>query len=370
MKFVAERGALLAALQRCNRVAARATKTTLPIMTHLKIEARRQGVRLTANNLDREIVVDLEASVTRTGLTTAPARALVDLVNSADDGCQIEVELPSGKDRLTLRAGRPRGTFPTLPEAEYPAFKDATFAAAFEIDGDAFAAAVRSVAHAISNEETRYYLNGIYMHRRGERELVFVATDGHRLARTVLELPEDLPDIPGVIVPRQAVDDIHVLADENDRIEIAVGEDMVRVIAGGAVLTSKLVDGTFPDYERVIPPADVAEGFEVDRMALAAAARRCDIVSEAKNHSMRMVPNGSALELQSGQRDAGEIADEIDAETSTRIPIGVDPRYLMPALEALGGKQIRVRYADAGAPIAFTDPSQPHKLQIIMAKRV
>lgn len=371
MKFIADRKPLLEALQRCARVAER--KSTIPILTHVLVEARKKNVLLSATNMDRMIAVELEAEIGATGSTTASVRALVDFAAAAQDGSQIEVEQPKPDARVTLRAGRARGTFPTLPPAEFPAFRTEAFDHHLALEGAAFAASIGAVAHAQSNEATRYYLNGIYLHRRGDRELVLVATDGHCLARTVHEMPEDLPEgMPGIILPRQAVADIEAMASRNERIQLSIGASRASVEAGGVILSTKLIDGTFPDYERVIPATDIAIGFEVDRESLVLAAKRCGVVIEdAGQHSMKMAPSAGVLQLKASNGDLGEICDEIDASTSTKLPIGVNPRYLLAALEAMGGKTVRVRYADAGAPITLIDPAQPDRLvQVVMPMRV
>lgn len=370
MKFIADRKPLLEALQRCARVAER--KSTIPILTHVLVDARKKNVLLTATNMDRLIAVELEAAVAATGTTTASVRALVDFAAGAPDGSRVEVEQPKADARLTLRAGRARGAFATLPAADFPSFRTEAFDHHLTLDGAAFAAAIGTVVHAQSDESTRYYLNGIYLHRRAERELVLVSTDGHRLARTVHETAEDLPEeMQGIILPRQAVPDIEAMAARNDSIQLSIGATLASVEAGGVILVTKLVDGTFPDYERVIPPADIETGFEVDREQLAFAAKRCEaVIADAASHSMKMAPAAGVLQLKASNGDLGEISDEIDAASSTKLPIGVNVRYLLAALEALGGKTVRVRYADSGSPMALIDPTQPdQRVQVVMPMR-
>ena len=371
MKFVADRKPLLEALQRCARVAER--KSTIPILAHVMIAARKQGVTMTATNMDRTITVELAAAVATPGSTTASVRALADFAAGAPDGSQVEIELPKPEGRLTVRAARARGTYATLPVADFPPLQTAGFEHHVALDGAAFAAALGTVVHAQSNEETRFYLNGIYMHRRAARELVLVATDGHRLARTVHETAEDLPEgMPGIILPRQAVPDIEAMMARNDSVELSLGTTLASFAADGIILTTKLVDGTFPDYERVIPPRDIETGFEVDRASLAQAAKRCEaVIADASSHSMKMTPAAGVLQLKASNGDQGEISDEIDASCSTKLPIGVNARYLLAALEALGGKAVRVRYADSGSPMALIDPAQPDQwVQVVMPMRV
>ncbi|MBS0542014.1 MAG: DNA polymerase III subunit beta, partial [Proteobacteria bacterium] len=335
------------------------------------IVAQKGKLTISGTDMMREASISLDAQVEKTGATTADARMLAQFVAGLADGLQVEASLAG--ERLTVRAGRARATFPTLSPEDLPTLRPEGDAVDLELEGAAFAAVLRSVAHAQSTEETRIYLNGVYLHRRADRELVAVATNGHCLARTVLSTSADLPDFAGVIVPREAVDELATLAAEAGTIELAIGTRLLCARAGDVVLTSKLIDGTFPDYEHVIPPATVKEGFDLAREDLILSLKRVGVFDEtdrARSRPVKFSPHGKSIELMASSADLGEIADEIDAQATTKIPVGMNARYVLAALEALGGKTTQVRYADAGAPIAFTDPNAPNKLQIVMPRRI
>jgi DNA polymerase-3 subunit beta len=369
MKFVAERSVLLAALQRAARIAAR--RTTVPILGNVLLAARKGHLSMTATDMDREVVIEVEAGVDKPGATTVDVRLLTQFVQSLPDGAQVEAALAERK--LTVRGGRARIALHVLPEADFPTFTAIQDPQLVSIEGKAFAELLRSVAHAQSDEETRFYLNGIYLHRRGPRELVAVATNGHTLARTVLAVEADLPDFPGAIVPRGIVEELTLLAAEAGTLDLEIAATLLKARAGDVVLSTRLVDGTFPDYERVIPAASIAEGFDAPREDLLRAVKRVGIFDDGSKNRSRPVkfsPDGTALELSAGSADHGETADAIDAKTSTKIPVGMNARYVAAALGALAGTTVKVRYADAGAPIAFTDPADAGRLQIIMAMRV
>jgi DNA polymerase-3 subunit beta len=375
MKFVAERDQLLKALQRAQRIADR--KATIPILTNVLITARKNGkLSLAATDLDRWVQVEVEAQVAAAGTVTANARAMADFVAGAADGSQVEVEHAKEGGPIVLRAGRARASFATLPAADFPPAKEAE-GVELVVDGKAFAAAVDSVAHAQSNESTRYYLNGIYLHGRGASsgeggEIVLVATNGHCLARDVLAVKKVPDNLPGVILPSRSIPELVALATaiEDGELVLQVSPILVRAEIDGVAFSTKLVDGTFPDYERVIPPPDVAEGFDVGRAELTLAAKRCEAITSDKTHAIKLSPDKGLVQILGRNPDAGEITDEVEASTTTKVPIGINAKYLANALGALGGNTVRVRYADAGAPIAFTDPANKDRLQIVMAMRV
>lgn len=368
MKFVADRSVLLPALHRATRVAV--SRSTSPILSHLLLEARKTRLSVMATDLDRAITVSLDAQVETPGSTTLDARLLSQFVAGLADGLQIEMTLAEHK--VTVRAGRARASFPALEPSDFPQMIAGGIRASIPLEGRAFAMLLASVAHAQSNEETRYYLNGVYLHRRAARELVAVATDGHRLARTVLLVTEELPEFSGAIVPRETVAELAALAKDAGTLTLELGDTVLRAEAGDITLISKLVDGTFPDYERVIPPADIATGFDVAREDLVRAVKRVGVFATEKNRSrpVKFTPGRGILALHARSDGEGEISDEIDARTATDSShVGMNANYVLAALESLGGSDTRVRYSDAGAPVALTDPADPSRLQIVMVMR-
>lgn len=372
MKFVVERAAAIEPLQRAARVAIRGNANTIPMLSHVRIEGHKNGkATLVATDMDREVEVTMPTtSMTKPGVITANARAILDFVNGAPEGSQIEFEHPKADARLIVRAGTAKAAFATLPAEDFPRFKATGDGVALSLDGAAFAAALASVAHAQANEETRYYLNGVYLHGRGGNEVICVATDGHRLARATMKVDQVPEGMPGVIVPSPTIAEIMTMAAKVDTIEISIDSYSLSASAGGVVFRSKLIDGTFPDYERVIPARDIATGFDADRNAFAIAAKRCAAIVSDKMRSLKLTPHDRSLELLGRDTDRGEITDEIDVQPTTKLPVGVNSKYLAGALDALQGTTVRVRYADAGSPLAITDPNDDTRLQIVMPVRV
>lgn len=374
MKFVVDRDPFLEALQRVAKVAQRGgAKTLIPILSHIRIDAGQRRLRIVANDSSRELAVELVADISKPGATTVSARALLDFVANGAGGEQVELEgAARAGDRLTVRAGQARAMLFTLPAEDFPVFTgaDADPDCTVEIEGPLLADALAAVAYAqAGSSDQRAFLQGIYLHRQGSRSLVAVATDGHRLSRAIVESAAALPDFPGTIVPAPAVEHARALAERSDTVEIGFSETLLRFTTEGAVFTTKLIDGTYPDYSRVVPEG-YDKGFDVNRENLLRAAKRCSAIISEKGKPLKLSPADGTLSLLGRGDEMGEISDVVDAETTTRIPVGFNAAFLAATLEALEGETIQARYADAGGPVLFTDPADPTRLQVLMPMRV
>jgi DNA polymerase-3 subunit beta len=255
MKLTIERAALLKALAHVQSVVER--RNTIPILSNVLITAQKGRLSLAATDMDLAITEQVEASAAKAGSTTAPAHTLYEIVRKLPDGAQVELETASDDNSLVVRAGRSRFTLQCLPPADFPAMAEGDLPHRFQLPATDLKGIIDRTRFAISNEETRYYLNGIYFHAAsagGTAVLRGVATDGHRLARVEVPLPKGASEIPGVIVPRKTVGEVRKLLDESDgSVEVELSDTRIRFASGGVTLVSKLIDGTFPDYERVIP---------------------------------------------------------------------------------------------------------------------
>src|SRR5947207_7023145 len=256
MKITVERGAFLKALSHVQSVVER--RNTIPILSNLMIEAAKGRLRLTATDLDIEIVEFLAADVLRNGAATAPAHMLYDIVRKLPEGAQVQAEvLTSEGGRLVVSSGTVRFELACLPKEDFPQMAAGSLPHKFRLSVEDLKRLIDKTKFAISTEETRFYLNGIYLHATKDgkaRALRAVATDGHRLARFELDLPEGASDMPGVIVPRKAVTEVRRLLDDaDDAVELSLSDTKIQFVSGSVELTSKLIDGTFPDYQRVIP---------------------------------------------------------------------------------------------------------------------
>ncbi|WP_422036571.1 DNA polymerase III subunit beta [Reyranella sp.] len=370
MKFTMERDAALRALTLATRTIER--RNTVPILGHVLITAHKSRVSLAATNMDRWMTIEIGgASTLKTGTTTADAANMLAFVRATAAGTQIEVELTG--EKLVMRAGRARATLLTLPAADFPAMKPEEVSTEILVAGDALARAIGQVAHAQSDEQTRYYLNGIFIHDRAGK-LGLVATDGHRLGLAIVEPSKPLPEnLPGIILPRQSVPELLRIATEakQDELTLEISETRLQVAHTDVEFSTRLVDGTFPDYDRVIPRDNECR-FNAGRVALAGAVARCATLASDGTSAVRMQIHKASAELSRKVEGEGEISDEIDIQVNGQPSFtGFNCSYMTAALDALACPDVDVEFT-TGGPIVLrrsTDPKDG-ELQIVMAMRV
>src|ERR1700727_1850690 len=254
MKLQADRATLLKALAHVQSVVER--RNTIPILANVMLAVGDGKRTLTATDMEIAIVEDVAASTTRNGACTAPAATLYEIVRKLPEGAEVELDHPGGDAQLSLRAGRYDTKLVVLPVEDFPSMTAGSLPHKFSLTANTLRGLIDRTKFAISTEETRYYLNGIYLHHAdsgGTPVLRAVATDGHRLARVEEDLPEGAETIPGVIIPRKTVNELRKLLDEESgSVEIGLSDTRIQFKLGTVTLTSKLIDGTFPEYERVI----------------------------------------------------------------------------------------------------------------------
>jgi DNA polymerase III subunit beta len=372
MKVTIERALMLKSLGHAQSVVER--RNTIPILSNVKLQAEDQELRLTATDMDLEIVESVTAMVASAGATTIPAHTLYDIVRKLPDGSQIELESASGGERLTLRCGRSRFTLSCLPIEDFPALTSSELPFQFRMSAADLRALIDRTRFAISTEETRYYLNGIYLHaveRDGVPVLRAVATDGHRLARVEVPLPEGAAGVPGVIIPRKTVNEVRKVIDEAaDHVGIALSETQVRFSVGPALLTSKLIDGTFPDYERVIPEHNDKQ-LEVDCQSFKDAVDRVSAISSDRSRAVKLKLANGRLDLFAQSPEHGNAVEELDARYSGEpMEIGFNSRYLLDIVEQIGGERARLSMADAASPTVLHELGDSSAIYVLMPMRV
>ena len=258
MRIVIERGDLLRALGHVTSVVER--RTTIPILSNVLIRATGDMLEFKATDLEREVIEQAPAKISAPGAITVPAHMLHDIVRKLPDGSQVELSRDAERDRVTLSSGHSRFALQTQPAEDFPDLAAGEMTHTFEVGADDLKRLIDKTRFAISTEETRYYLNGIYLHvaaTGNKPTLRAVATDGHRLAQVELARPNGADGMPGVIIPRKTVNELHrLIEDGGTTVSVGVSPAKIRFEAGTVTLTSKLIDGTFPDYGRVIPQGD------------------------------------------------------------------------------------------------------------------
>ena len=371
MKLTIERTDLLRSLGHVQSVVER--RNTIPILSNVKIEATGDAVTLNATDMDLDIVEQVAAVVATPGATTAPALTFYEIVRKLPDGSQIELDAP-GDGKLTIRAGRSRFTLSCLPTEDFPVMSGGEYAHSFKIPAGELRELIDRTRFAMSTEETRYYLNGIYMHvfdREGTKTLRAVSTDGHRLASVELPLPSGAAGMPGVIVPRKTVGEIRKLIDETgDDVEISLSDAKIRFAFDDAVLTSKLIDGTFPDYQRVIPAGNDKE-MTVDRKAFSDAVDRVSAISSEKSRAVKLSFDGNTLSLSASSPENGTAQEEIEVTyAADSFDIGFNSGYLLDIARQIDGDTAVFMLSDAASPTIIRGSEDSGTLYVLMPMRV
>ncbi|CAO3352408.1 DNA polymerase III subunit beta [Azospirillum sp. 11R-A] len=376
MNITIERAALLRSLGHVQSVVER--RNTIPILSNVLLRAGDGELSLAATDMDLEIVETVPATVGRPGGTTAPAHTLFDIVRKLPDGSQVELDIGGDGTILTLRAGRSQFKLSCLPVEDFPQLSSGELKHNFSVAAADLRGLIDRTRFAISTEETRYYLNGIYLHaaksKMGSLEtpvLRAVATDGHRLARVEMPLPDGAEGIPGVIIPRKTVTEIRKLVDEAaDRIELSMSDNKIRFGFDSVVVTSKLIDGTFPDYERVIPVGN-DKVMEVDAKLFAAAVDRVATISTEKSRAVKLSLVRGALTLSATSPESGSATEELEVSyQESPLEIGFNSRYLLDITQQIEGEGAQFTLADAASPTIIRDVADSTALYVLMPMRV
>ncbi len=372
VQFSIERAHLLKALGHVQSVVEK--RGTIAVLSNVKIESQGDGIELTATDMDLAIVEKIPARISRQGATTVPAHMLYDIVRKLPDGAEIECTTSEDGSKMTIRAGQSRFSLGCLPTEEFPVIAEGELSCNFSLKSAECLALVEKPSFAISNEETRYYLNGIYFHATGSgasKVLRAVATDGHRLARVEIALPAGANGMPGVIVPRKAIHEIRKLLEgaEGD-VQISLSDTKIRVVFGNAVLVSKLIDGNFPDYERVIP-SNNDKILEVDRKYFTEAVDRVSVISSEKSRSVKFHLEPGKLTLSASGSEHGSASEELDVTYAAgAMDIGFNSRYLLEMMSQIEGDTTQFLMGDSASPAIVRDTADVGSLYVIMPMRV
>lgn len=369
MKAIIEQADLSKLLNRVSRVTER--RNTIPILGNIKLAVEQDEIVVTGTDLDVELRDKIKAQVAAKGETTVPAHLLSDIVKKMPTGSQITIEQVDTV--IKVQSGRSRFTLQTLPTSDFPDLGAGDLTIDFTLPGKDLFRLFDRTAFAISTEETRYYLNGVYFHSAGghnSKKLCAVATDGHRLAKLEIPLPEAATSLGGVIVPRKTVAEVmRLFTADAEEVRVELSANKIRFSAGDIVLTSKLIDGTFPDYGRVIPQSNEKE-LKVDKKDLQAAVDRVAAVSSERGRAVKFSIANGKVTLSVSNPDAGSATDELDAEYSAdAIEIGFNSRYFQEILAEVEGDVVTVKLADPGSPTIMTG-EKDDSLFVLMPMRV
>jgi len=372
MKVTLERAALLKSLGHVHRVVER--RNTIPILSNVLLQANGSSLFLKATDLDLEITESVSADVAQSGSTTLPAHTLYDIVRKLPDGAQVSLEMTGDAGQLLLRSGRSRFMLQSLPETDFPDLAAGDMSHKFTLSAVELKKLIEKTQFAISTEETRYYLNGIFVHTievEGHTMLRSVATDGHRLARVEMPAPAGSAGMPGVIVPRKAVTEVQKLIDDGaGNVAIEISTTKARFTFGDVVLTSKLIDGTFPDYARVIPSGN-DKRLVVERDSFARAVDRVSTISSERGRAVKLALADGKLTLSVTNPDSGSATEELEVDyDSTPMEIGFNAKYLLDITSQLDSDTALFKLADSGSPTLVQNRDGSSALYVLMPMRV
>lgn len=372
MKFSIERAVLLKAVSQAQSVVER--RNTIPILANVLIEAEGNTVSFRATDLDIEVVDRAPAMVERAGATTVSAVMLHEIVRKLPDGALVSISEDGAAGRLSVSAGRSHFSLATLPKEDFPVMANSEYTANFSAAAPVLRRLFDKSRFAISTEETRYYLNGVYMHvaeSDGGKVLRCVATDGHRLARIDADLPPGAEDMPGVIVPRKTVGELRKLLDDDEaQIAVSVSETKVRFATPEITLTSKVIDGTFPDYTRVIPTGNTKK-MEVDAQEFAKAVDRVATVSSERSRAVKLQLDEDKLVLSVNAPDAGAAEEElVVAYGDERLEIGFNAKYLLEIASQVDRENAVFLFNSSGEPALMREGGDTSAIYVVMPMRV
>ncbi|MGY9026869.1 MAG: DNA polymerase III subunit beta [Candidatus Puniceispirillales bacterium] len=369
MKFTIDRSSFLKPLGHIYSVVER--RNTIPILSNVLIESDASKVSFTATDMDMDIVETVGCIVSSQGKLTVSAHTLYDIVRKLPDGSEIQIELIDLN--VEVSAGKSRFILPTLPVDDYPIMTEIEKGNEFSLEAVDLANLIDNTKFAISSEETRYYLNGIYLHVPDIKsdKLRAVATDGHRLAQAEVPIPKGAENMPGVILPRKAVGEVRKLIDSTDGlVTIIISKTKAKFIFPTSILTTKLIDGSFPDYQRVVPKENLNK-LLVSNSHFSKAIDRVSTVSMEKSRAVKLSLSNNVLLLQVNSHDLGNASEELDVNyTSDPIDIGFNARYLLDISGQIQGKDIELSLSDSASPALITDPDQEGVIFVLMPMRV
>ncbi len=372
MKVTLERNHLLKSLGHVHRVVER--RNTYPVLANVLLKADETGLELRTTDLDIQVTETVPAMIAANGTTTVPAHTLYEIVRKLADGSEVHLETDDA-EQMAITSSRSKFFLSCLSAEGFPDLKAGDFSHQFTLPAAAFAGLIERTQFAISNEETRYYLNGIYFHHIETKDkdlLRSAATDGHRLARTDIEAPDGVAGMPGIIVPRKTVTEMAKLLDGvEEEVFVELSESKIRLKVAGVDLLSKLIEGTFPDYERVMPKNN-DKRMLVDSAGFAAAVDRVStIASERGGKVVKLSLSEGMLELSVTNPDHGNASEELPVDyEDPGFEIGFNARYLLDIISQIKSDNAVFEFGDAGSPTLVSNEDQANAVYVLMPMRV
>jgi DNA polymerase III subunit beta len=367
MQFEVTKPVLLKAISSVNGAVEK--KNTIPVLQNIKIEAKDDKVVLYATDMDILVTTTFDSDMKSGGSTTVPAQMFFDIIRKISDAAKIMISQESATI-LQIKSGKSKYNLPCIEASEFPALSEGELSEEVEVDGEGLAKMIDKTRFAISSDETRYYLNGLYLQslkRDVGFELRTVATDGHRLALSFLPLELKTPF--GVILPKKSVNEIRRIIDGVKAIKIAVSRVKIKIIAGNTTIVSKLIDGEFPDYEKVLPKNNTQIAV-INKKAFFDCVDRISTVANDKHRSLKLIVENGKMNLQVSTNDGSFAYEELDVNyVGERIETGFNSRYLLDIIGQIEKEELMMRFKDSSSP-AIVEAKDMSSVFVIMPVRV
>ena len=372
MKFTVEKNTLLKSLSHVQSIVEK--KNTLPILSNILLDAKENSLILSATDMDISITEKLNCNIIEEGSTTVSAHTLYDIIRKLPDTSEIEIISNDGKI-MSLRSGKSKFSLGCLPKDDFPIIEIEKLENEINIEAQQFLKLIDKTRFAISNEETRYFLNGIYFHAIKQNDdtdfLSLVATDGHRLAKFDIKYKENLNKIPGVIIPKKTVNELYkLLTDSNDLVKINLNSNKIIFFIDQTILVSKLIDGSFPDYRRVIPKEN-KNILKINRQSFSLAVDRVSTITSDKSPVIKFKLLKNLINLSSVNNENGTATEDITAIYSgDEIEIGFNSKYILEMINNLEDDEIILKFKDSASPATSMEKSNPNLIYVLMPMRV
>jgi len=368
-EIVIERSALVKALGHCQGVVER--RNTVPILANVMLEARNSQLKMTATDMEISFVETLPVSVREEGILTVSAHLLFDIVKKLKDGAEVLLKYKSETGQIEVQSGKSQFFLATLPADEFPHMNAGDLPYRFTLHAQELARLIDRTRFAMATEETRYYLNGIYLHATVDGYLRAVATDGHRLAQTEMDLPTGAQGLPGVIVSRKTIGELRKLIDEAaEDVQVSLSETQICFVLGSSVLVSRLIEGTFPDYERAIPQSNESQ-LEVPVSLFSEAVDRVSIILNDKARIVKLHLSTNQLRLLAENQEGGRASEDIEVSYAGQdMDVGFNSRYILDITQQMTGDTLHLVFGDSSLPVLVRDPLDEHVLYVLMPMRV
>ena len=371
MEFKINSSDLLKALSHIHGIVE--VRHTLPILSNIILEAKDNELILSSTNLDIYCADKIKAEVSKEGEISVSAVTFFEIVKRLPSGSEVVMSIEEGENEIILKCGRSKFNLSTLRTDDFPVISDNDLSTNFVLSADELIRVIDKTKFAVSNEETRYYLNGIFLHvpNSDNQKLRAVATDGHRLAQAEIPIPEGASNMPGIILPRKAVGEIRKLTDGTDGIiKVIISNTKAQFVFPNSILTTKLIDGSFPDYQRVIPKENLNK-LLVSNQEFSKAIDRVSTVSLEKSRAVKLSLNNNLLSLNVNSHDLGNASEDLEIDYNyDNLEIGFNSKYLLDITSQIQGKEIQILLSDSASPALITDPDQDGVIFVLMPMRV